>query len=53
VKHELRCRYYLRYCDDFILLDRDLEKLRDWRDRIGQYLAANLRLGLNPRQSAI
>ncbi len=26
VKHQLRCRHYLRYCDDFVLLSADRER---------------------------
>lgn len=38
VKHELKCRYYLRYCDDFILLDTDKDKLGKWKEQIRQFL---------------
>ena len=30
VKHTLKCRHYLRYCDDFVLLSRDAEQLHEW-----------------------
>ena len=50
VKHELKCRYYLRYCDDFLLLDNDPDQLRAWKVQIEDYLQAKLALGLNPRQ---
>lgn len=50
VKHELKCRWYLRYCDDFVLLATDPETLRDWRGRIEAYLTDRLALVLNPRQ---
>lgn len=50
VKHELRCRHYLRYCDDFVLLSRDPDELGHWRDRIGTFLGERLLLRLNPRQ---
>ncbi len=50
VKHELHCRYYLRYCDDFVLLNNDPEVLRDWRARIESYLHDELALELNPKQ---
>lgn len=50
VKHELKCRWYLRYCDDFVLLATDPETLRDWRGRIEAYLTDRLALALNPRQ---
>lgn len=50
VKHELRCRHYLRYCDDFVLLGDSPERLGEWRERIGIYLRDELALSLNPRQ---
>jgi len=50
VKHELRCRQYLRYCDDFVLLAESPEQLGDWRDRIESFLRETLSLELNPRQ---
>lgn len=50
VKHELKCRHYLRYCDDFVLLATDPEQLRDWRARIAVYLREVLALELNPRE---
>lgn len=34
VKHDLKCRYYLRYCDDFVLLSHDREQLLVWQDKI-------------------
>lgn len=50
VKHELRCRHYLRYCDDFVLLSNSPEQLDEWRERIKIYLRDVLSLELNPRQ---
>jgi hypothetical protein len=50
VKHELRCRHYLRYCDDFVLLGESPARLEAWREQIGQYLRDELALELNPRQ---
>jgi hypothetical protein len=50
VKHELKCRHYLRYCDDFILLANDPETLRGWQARIEAYLRDTLALELNPKQ---
>ncbi|NCO46343.1 MAG: RNA-directed DNA polymerase, partial [Vibrio sp.] len=47
IKRELKCRYYVRYVDDFILLDRDKEKLKFWRDEINDFLKENLKLELN------
>lgn len=50
VKHELRCRHYVRYCDDFVLLSDSPEQLAEWRGRIETYLRDALCLALNPRQ---
>ena len=50
VKHELKCRHYLRYCDDFVLLANSPEQLVDWRQRIGKFLREELALEFNPRQ---
>jgi len=50
VKHELKCRHYLRYCDDFVLLAHDPDTLHDWRTRIEDFLRETLALELNPKQ---
>ncbi len=50
VKHELKCRHYLRYCDDFVLLANDPETLCRWRARIEGFLRDALALELNPKQ---
>ena len=47
VKRELRCKYYIRYVDDFILLDSDREKLKYLRDEISLFLKKNLDLELS------
>ncbi len=49
VKHRLRCRYYIRYTDDFVLLHSSREKLADWMEEIRRFLESKLRLRLNPR----
>lgn len=49
VKHRLRCRYYIRYTDDFVLLDNSREKLADWMEEIRGFLESELRLRLNLR----
>ncbi len=47
VKHELKCHWYLRYCDDFVLLARSRAQLEAWRERIRLFLAERLALQLN------
>ncbi|MCX5820885.1 MAG: reverse transcriptase domain-containing protein [Deltaproteobacteria bacterium] len=47
VKHTLKCRYYLRYVDDLVLLGNDIRVLQDWELKIGEFIATRLRLELN------
>jgi hypothetical protein len=47
VKRELKCRYYIRYVDDFILLDRNEQKLKDFEGKINLFLNTHLNLELN------
>jgi retron-type reverse transcriptase len=49
---QLQIGGYLRYCDDFVLLDNDRVRLMDFRDRIEEMLAG-LRLRLHPGKTAI
>lgn len=39
VKQELRCRGYVRYMDNFLLLSNDKARLRNWRAQIESFLA--------------
>jgi len=49
VKHGLKCQYYLRYVDDFVLLDTEAERLREWHSEISNFVADNLALQINER----
>ena len=53
VKHTLRCRYYIRYMDDFLLFDNDHALLLKWRDAIGAMLAARLNLRLHADKTMV
>jgi len=46
VKHQLKCRFYLRYVDDFILIDAAPEQLITWREQIQMFLRERLALEL-------
>ncbi len=46
IKHQLKCRFYLRYVDDFILLDEHPEQLDFWRQNIEKFLQDHLKLSL-------
>ncbi|MBX7168093.1 MAG: reverse transcriptase/maturase family protein [Pirellulales bacterium] len=52
VKERLRCRSYLRYVDDFVLLGDDTHQLAGFREAIAEFLAS-LRLQLHPQKRAI
>ena len=49
VKHRLKCKHYLRYVDDFVLLHPDQHQLRAWEQRIENFLAETLKLQLRDR----
>ena len=53
VKHNLRCRYYVRYADDFILLDSSEEKLISWKREIEEFLENRLGLRLNSKRTKL
>ncbi len=38
VKHGLRIKYYIRYMDDFVILDDEKEKLNEYRIKISEFL---------------
>ena len=46
IKHQLKCRFYLRYVDDFMLLHESAEQLVAWRDAIQAFLVERLTLTL-------
>ncbi len=50
VKHHLRARYYVRYCDDFVLLAEDRATLERQEAQIRAFLATELHLALNERR---
>jgi len=49
-KHRLKARWYLRYCDDFVLVSQDPGELAGWEADITAFLRDALGLALNPRQ---
>lgn len=53
VKRKLKAKYYLRYVDDLVLLSQDLTQLREWRDKINQFLKEKLKLRLHPNKQIL
>lgn len=48
VKHRLKVKYYIRYCDDFIILRKDRNYLEQLIKKIDNFLRNNLELNLHP-----
>lgn len=53
VTHELACKAYLRYMDDFILFSDDKAQLHAWKAAVNQFLASRQRLLLHPKKSLV
>ncbi|MFH1145605.1 MAG: reverse transcriptase/maturase family protein [bacterium] len=47
VKHALKAKYYLRYCDDFIIMGDNKEYLENAIDKLRSFLVNSLRLCLH------
>ncbi len=50
VKHDLRCKYYIRYADDFVVLSEDRDWLVKQLPKIDTFLWDMLRLLLHPKK---
>ncbi len=48
VKHILKARYYIRYCDDFVILNQDSSLLQRHVRKIRDFLREKLSLELHP-----
>ncbi len=53
VKHQLRIKYYIRYMDDFLILDFNKRKLQKIKREIGEFLEEKLKLKLHPKKANI
>ncbi|TSC91621.1 MAG: RNA-directed DNA polymerase (Reverse transcriptase) [Parcubacteria group bacterium Licking1014_17] len=53
VKHHLKLKFYLRYCDDFIILSEDKNYLYELSFLVGNYLNNILQLNLHPQKIII
>ncbi len=47
VKHKLKIKYYLRYCDDFVILEERKENLEKFIKPINNFLETELNLSLH------
>ena len=53
VKHDLKCRYYLRYMDDFLIFDDERGYLEWVREDIKGFLKETLKLRLHDAKSQV
>ncbi|MEA3414070.1 MAG: reverse transcriptase domain-containing protein [Nanoarchaeota archaeon] len=53
VKHKLKAKYYVRYVDDFIILNPSKKQLEVWEEEIKIFLKGNLKLELHKDKSKI
>ena len=53
VKHELKCKHYIRYADDMVLLSDDKTLLIRWLPAIQNVLATRLHLELHPKKISL
>jgi hypothetical protein len=50
ITHTLKCRYYGRYVDDFVIVHTDREYLKNLIPKIKAYLKSQLKLDLHPNK---
>jgi len=53
VKHDLKEKYYLRYCDDFIILSENRNHLQNLILTINEFLREKIKLDLHPNKIII
>lgn len=53
IKHKLKVKYYIRYTDDFVILDTNRDYLKKIINLIGEFLRDNLKLSLHPNKIII
>jgi retron-type reverse transcriptase len=53
VKRVLKIKYYVRYADDFVILDYDRQKLKSLAVILGKFLDENLQLKIHPNKIII
>jgi len=53
VKHRLWIKYYIRYMDDFLILDYNKKELHRTKEEIGEFLGDKLKLKLHPKKANV
>lgn len=52
-KHKLKTKYYIRYVDDFVILNQNKEILEQYKKEIEKFLKEKLKLKLHPEKTKI
>jgi retron-type reverse transcriptase len=53
IKHSLGFKYYIRYMDDFVLMDVSRDRLQQAKVKIAAFLKENLELNLHPKKQTV
>ncbi len=53
VKNDLRIKYYIRYADDFVIMNNEKEYLQETLEKIKEFLRDKLKLSLHPDKVSI
>ncbi len=50
IKHQLKCKHYVRYVDDFVLVHKCKTQLQQWQCSISEFLVKHLQLTLKAQR---
>lgn len=53
VKHTIHCKYYVRYMDDFVLLNTNKQELWDWYKLIKEFTFDQLKLEVKDKKTVL
>jgi len=53
IKHKFRIKYYIRYMDDFLILDHNKKKIHQIKEEIQEFLQNKLKLKLHPKKANV
>ena len=53
IKHGLKQKFYLRYADDFVIMNQDQGMLMETLPKVGDFLTENLKLNLHPHRAMV
>jgi len=53
IKYKLKAKYYIRYVDDFVILQNNSKVLEKYKETINKFLIENLKIELHSEKSKI